>query len=117
MNDPRLVEKLGTLQDLYYLWWPIHDGYLARWWDGAGREVDLLRSRSFRVSDIDLSGSHTGYIPIEAESAARWAVAIDGRLWVPLCRILEAREALTRELSSFGSRSAQIRSGQCAPTG
>ena len=65
-----LVSRLGTLDGLYYLWWPLHDGYLARWWDGAGQEVDLLRSRLFRQSDIDLEGVHAGYIPIEAGLAA-----------------------------------------------
>ncbi len=103
-----LVVRLGALVDLYYLWWPLHEGYLARWWDGAGLEVDLLRSRQFRQSDIDLDGIHAGYIPIEAGLAAAWSVAVDDRLWVPLCRILDARESLTRELAAFGSRSTQI---------
>lgn len=111
-----LVEKLGTLDGLYYLWWPIHDGYLARWWAGAGQEVDLLRSGLFRYSDIDLSGIHTGYIPIEAEAAASWSIDVDDRLWVPVCRILEARESLARELAVFGARSlARIRMSFEAP--
>lgn len=120
MTSGNLVARLGSLDHLYYLWWPIHDGYLARWWDGTGREVDLLRSARFRYSAIDLSGTHAGFVPIEAESAAAWSLEIDGRLWVPVCRILEARESLARELAAFGARSvvAQIRKGEpCATVG
>lgn len=88
VREDRIL-ALGELRGGYFLFEPLADGRLARWYpaEGDGLEVDLCRARLYSSAAEFREDVGAGAVAVSADEVASLAIEVDGALWVPAKRM------------------------------